>query len=395
MTGLVAMMADNVEHVITYWLIFERFHSPALAGFAVISHWAPFLLFGLTFGALSDRYDCRRIIQAGQLLFILASLGWAILFLTDTLQPWHAAILLVVHGMAGALWSPASQLYLYDVVGPEHLQSAVRLNATSRNLGITFGPAVGGGLLLVFGPAVGLLINCLLYLPLILWLFRTPYTGHLHRGGPVASASALSFGDAWRTLREARHQPTILAMIALAGATSFLVGNAYQAQMPQFSADIPGAQGEVGYAVLLTASAVGSVIGGIALESAPWLQRPSVQPAIAMGIAWAASILVFALTTSYAVAVLALFAAGFLALGFQALGQTLVQLAAPPDRRGRVVGLFSMAQNGLRVGSGVTVGVIGTAAGIHASLAWSAVAALAVCAALFALARSTQTTAAA
>ena len=49
------MMADNVEHVITYWLIFERFHSPALAGFAVIAHWAPFLLLGITFGALADR----------------------------------------------------------------------------------------------------------------------------------------------------------------------------------------------------------------------------------------------------------------------------------------------------------------------------------------------------
>lgn len=67
------MMADNVEHVITYWLIYQRFDSPALAGFAVISHWAPFLFFGITFGALSDRYDCRRIIQVGQGLFIVAS----------------------------------------------------------------------------------------------------------------------------------------------------------------------------------------------------------------------------------------------------------------------------------------------------------------------------------
>ena len=84
----------------------------------------------------------------------------------------------------------------------------------------------------------------------------------------------------------------------------------------------------------------------------------------------------------------ALFFAGFLNLGFTALAQTIVQLEAPPDRRGRVVGLFSMAQNGLRVGSGVTVGLIGTAVGIHASLEWSALAALAVCAALFLLAKS-------
>jgi len=243
------MMADNVEHVITYWLIFERFHSPALAGFAVIAHWAPFLLLGITFGALADRYDCRRIIQAGQALFILASFTWAVLFLTNTLEAWHAVILLIVHGLAGALWSPASQLYIYDVVGTEDLQSGVRLNATARQLGILFGPAVGGGLLLALGPAIGLLVNCLLYLPLIGWLFLSPYTGHMHRAGARAAQSALTIADAIRTLREVRRQPVILAMVVLAGATSFLVGNAFQAQMPQYAADIPGAQGELGYSV--------------------------------------------------------------------------------------------------------------------------------------------------
>jgi MFS family permease len=381
-TSLIAMMADNVEHVITYWLIFERFHSPALAGFAVIAHWAPFLLFGITFGALADRFDCRRIIQAGQGLFILASFTWAVLFMTNTLETWHAVVLLVVHGFAGALWSPASQLYLYDVVGTEDLQSGVRLSATARNLGIMFGPAVGGGLLVVFGPATGLLINCFLYLPLILWLFRSRYTGHLHSGGPIASANALTLADAWRTLREARHQPVILAMVVLAGATSFLVGNAFQAQMPQFSADIPGAQGEIGYAVLLTATAVGSVTAGFLLEWSSWLRRPAVRPAIVMGIVWGLSIVLFALTRSYLVAVLALFVAGVLQLGYGALAQTLVQLEAPADRRGRVVGLFSMSQNGLRVGSGITIGVLGSSIGIHASLAWSAVVTVAVCVAL-------------
>src|SRR5262249_24673840 len=46
-----AMMADNIEHVITYWVVWERFHSPALTGFEVISHWLPFLLLSPYFGA--------------------------------------------------------------------------------------------------------------------------------------------------------------------------------------------------------------------------------------------------------------------------------------------------------------------------------------------------------
>lgn len=383
------MMADNVEHVITYWLIYQRFDSPALAGFAVISHWAPALFFGITFGALSDRFDCRRLVQAGQALFIVASFSWAALFLTGTLQAWHAVILLVIHGFAGALWTPASQLFLYDVVGARELQSAVRLNATSRQLGLLLGPSVGGALLLTLGPANGLLVNCLFYVPLILLMFRTPYTGHMHHGAGRAR-SAVSLADAWRTLREVRRQPVILAMVILAGATALLVGTAYQAQMPQFAADIQGAGGTVGYSVLLTASAAGAVVAGFSLEWSSRVRSARAATAIAMGVAWAVSVAVFAWTQSYLIAVLALFAAGFLNLAFSSLAQALVQLEAPPDRRGRMVGLLSMAQNGMRVGSGATVGLLGAVVGIHASLGWSALVSLAICLALFAMARSTR-----
>ena len=39
-TSALAMMADNIEHVISYWVAYEKFRSPGLGGFAVISHWA-------------------------------------------------------------------------------------------------------------------------------------------------------------------------------------------------------------------------------------------------------------------------------------------------------------------------------------------------------------------
>src|SRR6516165_9990167 len=63
------MMADNIEHVITYWVLWEKFHSPALTGFEVISHWLPFLVLSPYFGALADRHDCRKLIQGAQGLF--------------------------------------------------------------------------------------------------------------------------------------------------------------------------------------------------------------------------------------------------------------------------------------------------------------------------------------
>ena len=235
------MMGDNVEHVISYWVIFQAFHSPTLAGFAVISHWTPFLVLGVWFGGLADRYDCRKIIIASQVAFIAASLAWALLFLTGTLQTWHAVILLIIHGLAGAMWSPAGQLIIHDIVGHEQLQSGVRLAATGRSIGILFGPAVGGALLLGLGPAYGLMANAFLYLPLTIWLLRTPYSGHRRTGANDESAR-ISLADAVRTLREISGNRGILVMTALAGLSSLFVGNAYQAQMPEFAAWFGSAQ---------------------------------------------------------------------------------------------------------------------------------------------------------
>src|SRR5690242_19430978 len=69
-TYMLAMMADIIEHIISYWVAFQKFHSPALGGFAVLSHWIPFLAFSVSVGALNDRFDARRIIQIAMLLFM-------------------------------------------------------------------------------------------------------------------------------------------------------------------------------------------------------------------------------------------------------------------------------------------------------------------------------------
>src|SRR5215510_12092803 len=223
---VLAMMADNIEHVISYWMVFQKFHSPALAGFAVLSHWLPFLLFSVASGVLADRVDPRRMIQCGMGLFVIASLGWGYFFITDTLQMWHAMVLLVIHGCAGVLWQTPNQLLLYDIVGPADLSSAVRLNATARYLGVLVGPAVGGAMLLALGPSLGILVNTVFYLPLVLWLVNAPYGPRFRKGAPAPRRAVRGFADIVQTARGLTGQHVIVSMILLAGATSFFVGNA-------------------------------------------------------------------------------------------------------------------------------------------------------------------------
>src|SRR5262244_2884246 len=237
-TFVLAMMADNIEHVISYWVVFQKFQSPALAGFAVLSHWLPFLMFSVATGVLADRFDPRRMIQCGMGLFIAASLGWGFFFITDTLQMWQAMVLLVIHGCAGVLWQTPNQLLIYDIVGPADLVSAVRLNATARYLGVLVGPAVGGAIMLALGPSHGILLNTLFYLPLIIWLIGAPYGPRFRSGTPRPQRAVRGLADIVDTIRTISNQPVIIAMTVLAGASSFFVGNAYNAQMPAFARDL-------------------------------------------------------------------------------------------------------------------------------------------------------------
>jgi len=376
-TYVLAMMADNIEHVISYWMMFQKFHSPALGGFAVLSHWLPFLLFSVPVGALADRFDPRRIIQAGMLLFITASLGWGYFFVTDALQMWHAMLLLVVHGCAGVLWQTASQLLLHDIVPAAQLPSAVRLNATARYLGVLVGPAVGGVMMLTLGPSQGILLNTVFYLPLLLWLWKAPYGPRFRAGAPAPKRAMRGLADIVQTIRDIASQPVIVSMTLLAGAASFFIGNSYQAQMPGFAQDLGHGDPGTAYSMLLAADAAGALLAGFALESTGLL-RANPRTALVLAIVWCAALAGFAMAGSYPLALGLLFIAGFFELSFSSMAQTLVQLNAPADMRGRVIGLFNMSALGMRAFSGVTVGLVGTWVGVHHSLAGSALVLLAL-----------------
>jgi MFS family permease len=369
-TGTAAMMADSIEHVISYWAIFQKFQSPALGGFAVISHWVPFLLFAAWSGGLADRFDVRRLIQAGMLMLLGVSVGWGYLFLTDSVTTGKAMLLLVIHGFAGVLWIPASQVLIHRMVTPEQLPSGVRLSATGRYMGFLVGPAIGGALLLALGPAAGIFVNALIYLPMFLWLIRAPYGPEQGiRRPPSARLSGLS--DVCATMQVVARDRVLLSMTLLIGAASFFVGNAYQAQMPGFARDLGHGRADFSYSLLLAADAGGGLIGGLVLESRALL-APRVRTAFILAMIWCCALVGFARADGYAAAVGLLFVAGFVELAFNSMAQALVQMNAPGAIRGRVIGVFSMSAMGLRTFSGLSIGLLGARVGIHHSLEWSA-----------------------
>src|SRR5438552_11770346 len=194
-------------------------------------------------------------------------------------------------------------------------------------------------------PSAGLLVNLLIYLPLTIYLMITPYTGH-SREGVAPARRAIGWKDAINVIREVAHNRPIITMIILGGCASFFVGSAFQSQMPEFAHDLGTEKADLAYSALLAANAAGAVCGGFLLEGKGWLQ-PNVRTAIVAATLWCIVVAVFAFSYSYPLSLALLFCVGVLNLTFYSTAQTIVQLLAPANLPGRLIGMFSMSTFGL------------------------------------------------
>jgi MFS family permease len=152
--------------------------------------------------------------------------------------------------------------------------------------------------------------------------------------------------------------------------------------MPGFAFDLGLGRPDYNYSVLLAADAAGGLAAGLILESRGLLP-PRVRTAYVLAMIWCCALAGFARSSSYAVAISLLFVAGFVELAFNSMAQSLVQLNAPAEIRGRVIGVFAMSANGMRTFSGLSVGLLGASIGIHNSLSYCAAALLSLYVAIF------------
>jgi len=171
--------------------------------------------------------------------------------------------------------------------------------------------------------------------------------------------------------REVRKDRVIVSMIVLAGLGSFFVGSAIQTTMPSIATTMSGVSGGTAYGVLLFANGLGGVLGGLLLEGTGWL-RLSVRAALWSTFVYGAASMLFAFSHQFVVAALLLVVGGAANLATMSITQTVVQMLAPREKRGQVVGLYGVGANGMRLGSGFTVGLFGAVVGLRVSLGLSA-----------------------
>ncbi len=300
------------------------------------------------------------MIQISQALYITASLGWGLLYLTGQLRVWQVAILLVFHGVASLIAAPSSMLIIHEMVGKEKLVSAISLNASLRPLANMLGPLVGGLLMAWVGPGWGFVVNVSIYLPLSILILCLPYRG---------AREGQSEEKGWQYVRmglgAVRQSPTIMAVLVMVAATSFLVGNAFQAFMPPFAERL--GVSATGYTILLGANSVGAILGTILLG---WIGTTKLRPVVVTtgALGWLVLLAVFALSEIFLVSLVILCLVGAMQIVFSSMSQSIIQAWAPRDVRGRVMGVYNFATAGTRVISGVIIGTVATQLGVTPTL---------------------------
>jgi MFS family permease len=329
---IVSMSGTWMQSVAQAWLVLELTGSGIALGTVTALQFLPTLVLGSWGGLIADRMDKRKLLVWTQAASGLFALLLGLLTVTHVVTLWMVYALALGLGVVTMIDMPTRQTFVMEMVGREHLTNAVSLNGVIVNASRIVGPAVAGVLIATVGVGICFLVNAGSYIAVIAGLlmmrttelFRTKTTtrerGQLREG----------FRYVWRT-PELR---TPLLLMAVVGAIAYNF-SVLLPLMVRFAFHA----GAGAFGVLFSVMGAGAVVGGLAV--AAWgkvSRRVLAVAAVALGV----SLGVAAVVPTLALEAVAMLPIGVAGTAFIAMSNSLLQLGATPQMRGRVMGLFAV-----------------------------------------------------
>ena len=320
------------------WEMTRLTNSASMVALVQTALMLPLMLVALPAGAIADMFDRRRIAMCGLGVSIAAASLLTFLAMTGHATPWVILSFCSLIGVGVALYSPAWQASVSEQVAPEHLPAAISLGSISYNLARSFGPAIGGLVVIAFGARAAFAANALFYLPLLLAFFLWQRRHVPSRLPPERIDRAIVSGVRYAFHARAIRTVLIRALLfGLAGATA-------SALAPLIAKDL--LRGDAGtYGLLLGFSGAGAVVGALLVG---WFRaRFGTEGATRLlAIVGGAAIAVTGFSHSQPLTCAALFIAGGANILTIALFNISVQLSAPRWVTARALSLFSSALTG-------------------------------------------------
>jgi len=329
------------------WLVLDLTGSPAALAVVTIAQALPVTILTLFAGIMIDRTQSRRLLVVVQVVFGIQAAILAILILSQRIQFWHIIVLASILGVARAVDFTTRSAIVSELVEPPLVGNGIALNSALNSAARIIGPGVGGLMLSIWGSGVCFAVTAVAYagttVGLLVLRDEEFYPKRLAR--KTALFKQLAEG-----LRYSFSTPSLAVNMVLAGFFGTFAYNwaLVLPLMARFALD----SGAEGFGALNMAMGAGSTLGAFALATR---LKPSMRLLLISAAAFAASMLVLAHAPNMPVALLMLVCTGMLSVSFNATNNTLLQIEAREDIRGRVLSLYMFLMIGTTpFGSAIT-----------------------------------------
>ncbi len=347
---LTSVAGTWMQNIALAWVVVQLApHSRGLAvGLLSVCRFGPFTLLGLFAGVVTDRFDNRRTVIITQTIQMGFSAVLAALTLLGHAQLWEIYAIAALTGTAIVFDAPSRQNLTFQMVGKDELPNAVALNSSLFNLARIFGPALAGVLIAAVGAGWCFAINAVSFLAVLVALLAM-------RVSDLFPLEGRRRPTVWRGTREgfafARSSRTVQVTLMMMVVFASLCFN-FNILLPLLAKDTLDA-GPRTFGIISAAFGAGALTGALSaatLANARW--RTMLLGAGGFGV----SELLIAPVHGTATAAFLLFVCGVFFTSYTANSNASIQLASPDHLRGRVLGLYYYAWNGLAPFGALIVG---------------------------------------
>jgi MFS family permease len=318
-------LAVQMQSVAVGWQIYDITGNVRDLGLIGLAQFLPFVALVLPAGQMADRFDRRRILALCYTIEVACALLLLAFTLLEMRSAWPVFAVMVLFGSMRAFSMPTQQAITPNLVPVESLGNAVALNSSTFHLATIAGPTLGGVLYLLGPQTVYATVAVVLALSVV--LMAMVHLPHVPRAAETGG---------WRTLlqglRFVRSRPVVFGAISM-DLFAVLFGGA-TALLPVYARDILHV-GPTGLGLLRTAPGIGAALTGVILAVAP-ISRHVGRWMFAGVTIFGVATVVFGLSTTFALSILALFLAGAGDMVSVYIRHVLVQLETPDAIRGRV-----------------------------------------------------------
>jgi MFS family permease len=361
-----SLVGTWMQSITQSWLIFTLTHSGTQVGLLTAVQTLPILLLGPIGGTIADRFGKYRILFWTQSLAGVQAAVLAALTLSGHLQTWELYLCALSLGLVNMVDNPTRQTFIVEMVGRDQLANAVTLNSVMVNVARAIGPAVAGILIAEVGSGWCFLINACSFVFVVAGLKAihqdelTPTRRAVHMKGQLVEG--FRYVARRPLLRDA------IIMMAIVGCLTY----EFQTTLPLLAGDTFHGNSTT-YGFFTAFMGVGAVFGGLVAAG-----RRSRSPHRLVNTLFGFSVVMVlaAVAPTRFTEELVLLFVGAGMVTFLSLGNTLLQLEAEPEMRGRVMSLWSVSFLGTTPIGGPLVGFIGGTLGARYGLGVGALAAL-------------------